>query len=313
MRWGISKGHQKMINFGHIQYLNCTPLFTALQAHFDCEAYHFIDAVPSTLNAMLRSGELDLTPASSIEYAKAYEQYCLLPGMSISAMGPVKSVLLFTTVPIEELDGCPIGLTAESDTSVNLLKILLAKMYGLHNTFERTSLPVEEAMQRYPGMLVIGDAALKAVAASAERGSQPGYQHVYDLAELWNQFTGLPFVFALWIVQRKAAVEHGARLQQLARDLQAAKQLASEKYTEIAARCPERAWLVEKGLVEYWRIMSFDLTPAHLEGVQTFFRYAHDLGLIPMVPELHFLGEDFSKSPRSISQPTCSNHFGEAR
>eukprot|EP00906_Rhabdomonas_costata_P018428 RCo026918 len=302
-----------MLNFGHIQYLNCTPLFTALQAHFDCGVYRFVDAVPARLNAMLRAGELDLTPTSSIEYAMAPEQYCLLPGLSISAVGPVLSVLLLSTVPIEELDGRPIGLTTESDTSVNLLKVLLAKRYGLRNTFERTSLPVDEGMQHYPGMLVIGDAALKAVVYGSGSGSVgQGRRYCYDLGELWKEFTGLPFVFALWIVRRKATEEHGARLRQLAEDLLAAKQLASESYAQVAARCPERAWLGEQGLVEYWRTLSYDLTPAHMEGVKTFYRYAWELGLIPGVPELRFLGEDFSISP-SVPQPTFSDQVGETR
>ncbi|HJV64166.1 MAG TPA: menaquinone biosynthesis protein [Geomonas sp.] len=272
------------VSIGHIQYANCTPIFTALASRFDCSGYRFVDGVPARLNAMLRAGEIDLSPSSSIEYATAHQQYCLLPELSISAIGPVKSVFLFSRVPVEELDGCDIGLTAESDTSVNLLKVLLAKKYGFRNSFQRTSLPLDEALQRYPGLLLIGDAALKGAAAG-------GPYRIYDLGQLWFEFTGLPFVFALWIVRREAAREKRAELAALGRDLIAAKQLAYQSYRQIAETSAEREWLGVEELVDYWQTISYELTEAHLEGARLFFRHAFEMGLIPSLPEIRFLDE----------------------
>ena len=269
------------INIGHIKYANCTPIFTALASHFDCAGYRFVDGVPARLNAMLRAGEIDLSPSSSIEYAMAHEQYCLLPELSISAIGTVKSVFLFSRVPVEKLDGASIGLTAESDTSVNLLKVLLAKKYGFRNNFESTALPLAEALERFPGLLLIGDAALKGAASGMDF-------HCYDLGQLWHEFTGLPFVFALWIVRRDAARRKHAELATLAKDLVAAKQVAYASYPEIAANCEERAWIGEGELVDYWRTISYELTEAHLEGAQLFFQYAFEMGLIPSLPEISF-------------------------
>ena len=272
------------LSIGHIQYANCTPIFSALAAHCDCAGYRFVDGVPARLNAMLRAGALDVSPSSSIEYALAHEQYCLLPELSISAIGAVKSVFLFSRVPMEELDGCAIGLSAESDTSVNLLKVLLARKYGFNNSFERTSLPLAEALSLYPGLLLIGDAALKGAASCADF-------RCYDLGELWHAFTGLPFVFALWIVRRDAARAKRGELAALGRDLVAAKQLAYASYPEIAACCPEREWIGERELVDYWRTISYELTEAHLDGARCFFRHAHEMGLIPTLPEIRFFGE----------------------
>jgi chorismate dehydratase len=272
-----------MLNIGHIKYANCTPIFSALSANFDCSRYRFVDGVPSRLNAMLRRSEIDLSPSSSFEYAQAHEQYCLLPELSISAIGQVKSVLLFSRVPIEELDGCSIGLSTESDTSVNLLRVLLAKKYGFRNSFQRTSLPLVQGLGEFPALLLIGDAALKGVAVGGLR--------IYDLGELWQDFTGFPFVFALWIARRETAREKRAELTALSRDLVAAKQIAYDSYAEIAAGCDEREWLSEGELVEYWRTLSYDLTPAHLEGVSCFFRHAYEMGLIPTLPVLRFLGD----------------------
>lgn len=269
------------IDIGHIQYANCTPIFTALASHFDCSGYRFVDGVPARLNAMLRTGELDVSPSSSIEYAMAHEKYCLLPELSISAIGAVKSVFLFSRVPIEELDRGSIGLSAESDTSVNLLKVLLARKYGFNNSFERTTLPLAEALKVYPGLLLIGDAALKGAASGNNF-------HCYDLGELWHAFTGLPFVFALWIVRREAARSKRAEFAALAHDLIAAKKLAYASYPEIAAGCAEREWIGERELVDYWRTISYELTEAHLEGARSFFRHAFEMGLIPTLPEIRF-------------------------
>ena len=272
------------LNIGHIEYANCTPIFSALTGHFDCAGYRFVDGVPARLNAMLRSGALDLSPSSSIEYAQAHQEYCLLPELSISAIGPVKSVLLFSSLPIEELDGAAIGLSSESDTSVNLLKVLLARKYGFRNSFERTSQPMAQALTHYPALLLIGDAALKGAAA-------PGECRVYDLGELWHDFTGLPFVFALWIARRDAARDKRAELAALARDLVAAKNLAYASYAAIADSCLERAWLGASQLVDYWQTISYELTPAHLEGARCFFRHVYEMGLIPTLPKLLFLDE----------------------
>jgi chorismate dehydratase len=272
------------LSIGHIEYANCTPIFTALSAHFDCTGYRFVSGVPARLNAMLRSGALDLSPSSSIEYAQAHQDYCLLPDLSISAIGPVKSVLLFSRLPIEELDGARVGLSAESDTSVNLLKVLLSRKYGFSNSYERTTEPLSEALAHYPALLLIGDAALKGAAA-------PGEYRIYDLGVLWHDFTGLPFVFALWIARRDAAREKRAELAALGRDLIAAKKLAYASYAEIAANCRERQWLGTAELVDYWQTISYELTPAHLEGARCFFRHAFEMGLIPSQPELHFLDE----------------------
>ena len=265
------------LRIGQIDYANCTPIFTMLKQHFPGNACQFIRGVPSYLNALLAKGEIDLCPSSSIEYGKSPERYYLLPDLSISSIGPVKSVLLFSRVPLADLGGYNVGLTTDSDTSVNLLKILLAKSYGLANTFERTSLPLDEAMKTFSALLLIGDAAL--------RESMKGkVAHVYDLGEEWFRFTGLPFVFALWIVRKEAAEGKREEVAELLENLRAAKRLAYESYDAIAATCEEQGWMDHDRLIDYWRCISYDLSPWHLQGVTTFFRHACDMGILPREP-----------------------------
>ena len=267
------------IRIGQIEYANCTPIFTALREINDCADYHFVNGVPARLNEMMNRGEIDVCPASSIEYGKSPEKYLLLPDISISSDGPVKSVLLFSRVPLADLHNQTIALTMESDTSVNLLKIILGKQYGFTNLFERSSLPLQEALNNYSALLLIGDAALR------ESGHVGGL-FVYDLGELWFAFTGLPFVFALWLVTCEAAVQKRAEVQALVVRLLMAKRRAYDNYGRIADQSSEREWLGRDALVDYWRTISYDLTPRHLEGVATFFRYAKELQILRVEPEI---------------------------
>lgn len=271
------------ITIGQIEYANCTPIFTALHRHFTCSGYHFVRGVPAALNKLLASGEIDVSPSSSIEYAKYPDRYLILPELSISAIGAVKSVLLFSRVPLTELSGATIGMTTESDTSVNLLKIILGKFHGFTNRFERTDLALQQALEAFPALLLIGDNALKESLTATDL-------LVYDLGELWRHFTGLPFVFALWLIRRATVGERPEAVRQLSAELIRAKRIAYDSYPEIAAESPERSWCQRDVLVDYWQTISYDLTSAHLDGLKSFYRFAAELGLVAAAPEISLYG-----------------------
>ena len=269
------------VNIGRIAFANCTPIFTAFEQALPPVAYHLVPGVPSALNRMLATGVIDLCPSSSVEYVKQAGQYFILPDLSISAIGPVKSVFLFSRLPLEDLDATTVGLTGESDTSVILLKVLLTRFLGFTNRYERTWQPVDEAFRRYPALLLIGDTAMK-TAATAKA------PFVYDLGELWYQHTGLPFVFAFWLVRRETVMTRRNQIALLHRALLDAKERAYGAYPEIAKGCAEREWYGEEHLVEYWNTISYDLTANHCAGASLFFRHAAELGLLPSDPALEF-------------------------
>jgi chorismate dehydratase len=270
------------LRIGQIDYANCTPLFTALKKYFNCGEYKFVTGVPAQLNRMLSLNEIEICPSSSFEYGKSPDRYHLLPDLSISSVGEVKSVLLFSNYPIEELDGHTIGLTTESDTSVNLLKIVLKKFYGFTNDFRRADLSSDGTMKSFSAFLLIGDAALK---AARDRKNF----HIYDLGSLWYRFTGLPFVFALWIVTNEAVKTKNMEINTLGKQLLVAKRLAYDSYPEIAEGAKETEWISREELVDYWRTISYDLTERHLAGVRLFFEMATELGLLLSVPEIRML------------------------
>jgi len=270
-----------MLRIGQIEYANCTPLYHVLREHFPCSTYKFVNGVPTELNRLLGLGDIDVCPSSSIEYALHHDQYRILPQLSISSDGAVASVLLFTRIPIEDLDGNTILLSSESATSVNLLKILMAQRYNCCCRYAVTSLPLSDAILDSPALLLIGDAALRA--SFSDSGLL-----MYDLGTLWRDWTGLPFVFALWLSRKDVAGR--ASLKELANKLIQARLLLPMHYSEIAGQAIETSWMGYDRLITYWRDnILYDLDRRKIKGLMTFFQKCSELGLINSVPDLSFI------------------------
>lgn len=282
------------LRVGQINYANCIPLFRALHAIVGDEKHRFVQGVPAVLNRMLADGEIDLCISSSILYGEAPSRYRLIPDISISAKKRVRSVLLFSKVPIEKLKGRRIGLTAESDTSVALLKIILSCFMGLDNSYHRTEYTLKEAFSSFSALLLIGDAAMR------ESLKVDGC-YLYDLGELWHAHTGLPFVFALWIVNRQAVSGRDGELGEFSRHLAEAKLIAVERMAEYAADAQGYEWFGRRELLYYWKEnISYDFGEPEQLGVQAFYRYASALGIIRAVPALDFV------SPQEPARVTAS-------
>jgi len=271
-----------MLRIGRINYANCTPIFQALDELFPGEGYRYVGGVPAQLNRMLARGDIDICPSSSIVFSTQPDQYLIVPDLSISSSGPVQSVLLFSSVAIEDLDGRTVLLSSESATSVNLLKILLGKRYGCGCTFRVSEQSTPADLGDGAALMLIGDAALRAARASSGL-------FIYDLGDIWYRWTGTPFVFALWLTSRSAVERHGDELRRLAFQLRQAKMHALNCLERIVETAPEAAWMGREGLLEYWKVLSYDLTEVHIRGLQLFFQFAEESGLIPKAPELAFL------------------------
>ncbi|NVN98409.1 MAG: menaquinone biosynthesis protein [Geobacteraceae bacterium] len=271
-----------MFRVGEISYLNCTPLFTVLRSSYANDGYSFVSGHPSELNAKLRSGEIDLCPSSSIEYAQNPDKYLILPDLSISSKGAVKSVLLFSALPIEALDGVSIGLTGESETSVILLKILLTMKYSFANSYYKAAESDQSIYSGHDALLLIGDRAL----AEASKFYDA---HVYDLGELWQEFTGLPFVFALWLLREDSFHRSPQTVRLLHERFVCSKERAIASFNEISQTTKQNIWDNPSFLINYWNIISYDLTKEHIEGVKLFYRYAAKCGFIESEPQLRML------------------------
>ena len=269
------------LRIGRIAYLNVAPYFHYLrEAGF---AGEIVAGVPAALNAMLASGAIDACPSSSFEYGLHSEDYYLLPQHSISSIGPVHSVLLFTPGRLSELEGTEVAITGESATSINLLKILLREFCGVHEVaFRVPDGSVEDLLGQKRASLLIGDRALAAAR------NCPADMQITDLGALWYHFTGLPFVFALWILRRAAVAKYPDEIGRLATSLHESRRYAFDHLNDMAVQLSAESGFSADDLAEYWRGMSYDLSDGHIEGLKLYFTLCHKHGLLARIPELHF-------------------------
>lgn len=272
------------LRIGRIAYLNVAPYFHYLES----EGFvgEIVAGVPSELNSLLANGSLDACPSSSFEYGINADDYFLLSGHSISSVGPVHSVLLFTPGGLADLHDSEIAITGESATSINLLKILLKEFCGISEvSFRVPSGDVESLIKAGQSALLIGDRAL-----TAAKDCPPGFQ-VTDLGALWYHFTGLPFVFALWLVRRAAAKKSPEELRELSAQLQRSRQKAFDNLAVMARQLSAESIFSAEQLEAYWHGISYDLTDGHLEGLRLYFTLCHKHGLLERVPDFYFLPE----------------------
>lgn len=256
---------QKKLRIGKIAYANVFPIFYMLERVCDCSQFEIVEGVPSALNAMLRAGEIDISPSSSVEYLKFPERYTCIDGISISSRGPVGSVFLFSKKPLAQLAGARVAVTPQSATSVVLLDVLL-RGEGIRGV-EYVS-TAGDALTAADAFMLIGDDAL----IYHLRSHQPGERFVYDLGDLWFQRYQVPFVFALWIVRKEliSDPEGQALLKCFSDDLAVARQQALIRLGEIAPASPLAERLSIGELLSYWNNLDYALGDDHKNGLSLF-------------------------------------------
>jgi chorismate dehydratase len=238
-----------------------------------------VEGIPTELNRLLYEGKVDVSPSSSIEYAVNAGRYILLPDLSITSRNRVMSIILQGRVPIAELDRKPVALTTASATSVVLLRILLELHHDVHPRFTTFEQGMEDPFGKADAALFIGDLALKLKPS-------PSYPYLYDLGALWHEFTGLPFVFALWQVNYKKNIDKD--LAVLYDILIQSKSYGLANIPELARAYAERFDIPAQVLIDYWTSFSYNLGEDEKKGLLSFYGYAAELGAIGPVKNLRF-------------------------
>ena len=269
------------LTVGYIPYLNCVPCFHYLR---ECGFVGgLVPGVPSALNSLLQQGRLDVSPSSSFEYARHWRDYVLLPGHSISSIGKVESVLLFSPVDPSQLNGQQISITGESATSINLLRLILHEFYGLDDVTDVVpDSPVETAISQQKPALLIGDRALQ-MAGRCLSGMK-----IFDLGEIWYQQTGLPFVFALWMIRRDALGHSAERLSRLPEQLACSYQRVMGNPLLVARQQTATSGLTPQQIVAYWHSINYRLESPHLAGLRLYFDLCAKYKLLVDIPQLEF-------------------------
>jgi chorismate dehydratase len=258
------------IRVGAVTYLNARPLVVALAA-LDARL-ELVTDYPSRLADALSAGELDVAMIPSIEYAR-HPEFSIVSDACIACDGPVRSVKLYGRVPVEDIQ--TLALDVGSRTSAALARILLKERFDIVPKLR--SLPIGVELEDMPAdaVLMIGD-----------RGMTPAngaFEFVWDLGEEWSRWTGLPFVFSLWVARP------GVDLRGVEHTLAAARDIGLTRFPEIARREAPLIGIPEADCLSYLRDhLEFRLGRRQRQGLERFFALAARLGLAPADVKLRF-------------------------
>ncbi|HEU4641706.1 MAG TPA: menaquinone biosynthesis protein [Gemmatimonadaceae bacterium] len=266
---------------GRIPYINCYPVYGAIDRGIVALDGTLVSGIPSDLNRRMADDQLDISVISAVEYARAASRYLLLPDLGITSDGPVRSVLLFSKRPAEELDGARVLLSRSSMTSVALLRLLFEHVWHAEPRFGAGDAELADVArfgaESHEARLVIGDAALL-LGAHAGGAGAPDYRYVYDLGEEWKRWTGLPFVFAVWVAQRTAPVREALAVH--ARLIES-RDWGLAHLDVLAAQAAEATGVARDVCAEYLSGLDYRLSYAHLAGLTDFFRRLAAAGEVP--------------------------------
>lgn len=263
------------MRLGRIPWINCYPVYRAIDRGLVTVPAELVTGTASELNDLLAAGELHVSVVSAVEYARNAAAYHLLPDLAISCDGPVHSVALFSKRPVERLSGSTVLLAASSRTSVLLLELLCHHRWKVSPRFAtaRAEAPDLETLAGLPheAVLVIGDAALLLKA-------QGIYPYRVDLGEAWKDWTGLPFVFAVWAARRDASQAAARRIHER---LLESRAWGRAHLDELAAEAASNTGITEPVCREYLDDLDYALSYRHLAGLTDFFRRLAQDGLVP--------------------------------
>ncbi len=271
-----------MLEIAFPLYLNTLPLLYYLP---EIEGVKTCLEVPARINKLIAVKKIAGGLASSIFYARTFQNLLILPDVSISAVGKIKSVCLFHRVPLEELKGKLLAISPETETSLALLRLILEKFKGVIPRYVVLRQPWSELSQAekeaFFGYLAIGNEALTFL-------NHTGYfPLVTDLAEIWLEETGLPFVFALLTIREEVAEANKEILSFFAQKLYLSRAQALSSLESLVKNYSSS--LSKDFLLQYLHHLEYDFSGLKQKAFLYFCQLLQELDLLPEIPRLRFV------------------------
>lgn len=271
-----------MIRIGHNPNTNMLPMF-----HYLPKIHPLLESVtaePTGHNAMLADGRIDMAPISAFSYGEHWNDYAMLPNLSVSTKGRVGSILLFSKVALKDLDGLTIALTNTSATSVNLTRILLQHYYGVTPRYLTMPSDLQEMFAKADAALLIADAAIQAALQHPDC-------YIYDLGEQWLHHSGCSMTYAVWAFPKRLITEREAEIKTVYLLLQEAKAKALGNLEEVVKTCQSMLG----GTLDFWRDyfaqFHYGLDNNLISGLQKYLDLCFELKLLPSRPVFEFWPE----------------------
>jgi chorismate dehydratase len=254
---------------GHIQFLNCLPIYWGLArtgSLFDLDLHK---DTPERLSDALVVGDLDISPITCVEYLRHADELVVLPNIAVGSDGPVQSCVIVSQVPLEELDGRRVALGSTSRTSVRLAQLLLAEQYGVRPDYYSCPPDLAVMMQEADAAVLIGDAALR---ATMHDGPRLGLA-VHDLGAMWKEWTGLPFVFAVWAVRRDFLAREPETVREVHRAFLDSRDYSLSEVDKVAEQTARWEVFDQEVLRRYFaEALDFTFGERQLAGMREFAR-----------------------------------------
>jgi len=254
-----------------VQYLNTVPLVWGMLRGEQQGRYDISFTTPALCADALRQRKVDVGIIPSIEYQRL-DKAQIIAGISIASKDAVKSVLLISKVPMAKIQ--TVAVDNSSRTSAALLRLMMRKFYSRFINATPSPPKIEDMLKRADAALLIGDPALTFKGPVAE---------VYDLGAEWKKFTGLPFVYALWVGYEDA------RLGRFRKDFEASRDFGLAHIDDITAENapvlnmdPQAVKVYLTGNIDY------SLDEDNRKGLRLFYKLTRELGIIPVEKDLYF-------------------------
>lgn len=265
---------ERLFRLSIIEYLNAAPLNYGFQHGLGYQHLALQFHVPSTCADQLRSGAVDAGIVSSVEYLRI-PGLRIVPGLCIASPKRVRSVGILSKVPPEEIRS--LALDTSSRSSVVLARMLLRERYGTDPECHELPPDLEAMLEGHDAAVMIGDRFMRA--------RREGLL-MLDLAEEWHAWTGLPFVFALWLVREDAPDVPGGIASLFHRSLEMGRAnlaaIVEEAWRSIGwTKLELREYLTEN--------ISYSLGEAERESLALFFEKTVRHGFAPENRPLKFL------------------------
>lgn len=264
---------------GHIQFLNCLPLYWGLMRSGALLDVELTKDTPDALNDALVAGRLDIGPISLVEYLRHADELLLLPDLAVGSDGPVLSVNLVSTRPLADLHGGRVALGSTSRTGVLLAQMLLSQRHGVTPSYFRCPPELTTMLLEADAAVLIGDVALRATYEAERRNLA-----LTDLGAAWRDWTGLPMVFAVWAVRRDFAGAHPGLVKDVHDAFLRSRELCLAELDAVATAAARWEPFDAATLAAYFRVLDFSLGDRQIAGLREFAARATALGAAPALP-----------------------------
>jgi chorismate dehydratase len=278
------------LRLGRVDCINCLPVYYALEEGLLPLPAELVKGQANRLNRLFFSGKLDITLMSSIDYARNADRCLILPDLSISSAGRAANVLLFSKVPVTELERKKISVNRSSASYMTLLKVLFDHYYQVDVQYTTTSAGIDKMMAKSDGALLVGCEAMLA----HQRIKDDGLPYfVTDLGEVWQQFTGEKMVYAVWVTGKENTGGKAQAVNLVCEALVQSRQIGLSQMPVLIARAHRESGLPRHLIEDYFSTMRFGFDAEYRRALLTFYDYAYKSGLIDERVKIHVWGEEY--------------------